>query len=129
MNKEKTYSVNDLSNLSLFEIIILQLLLQHSKSVVRHALYLEVNQFLQNEEFKKKKINSDITGSEASYYSFLRNQKMRSTSSFYNSLDNLNKLGFVTYVKNEKVKFNLSKKMKKPLKQLKKYNNNYFAQA
>ena len=50
------FSITDVSNLSIVELIMLQILLRHGRPVVRHNLYNEVSQFLENE--KKKVANS-----------------------------------------------------------------------
>lgn len=102
--KENRFLINDFTNLSLLEVITLQLLQRHTKSVVRHTLYLEVNQFFETEEYKVKLSQGKISGSEAKYLEFLKEQKKISTSSFYNNLQNLESQGLLSFVKNKKGK-------------------------
>lgn len=59
-------------DISIVEMITLQILLRYSKPVIRYVLYIEVNQFLK----EKKKL---------------------STSSFYNNLANLERRGYVFF--------------------------------
>jgi DNA-binding PadR family transcriptional regulator len=86
-------------DLSLFEVTILELLQRHTKPVVRYSLYLEVNQYLQNEEYKAKFSGEDISKSEAEYLEFLKDHKRTSTSSFYNNLNNLESQKLISFVK------------------------------
>jgi len=102
--KENKFLINDFTNLSLLEVITLQMLQRHTKSVVRHTLYLEVNHFLETEEYKAKLAQGKISGSEAKYLEFLKEQKKISTSSFYNNLQNLESQGLLSFVKNKKGK-------------------------
>ncbi len=62
-------------DLSIVEIIALQILGRHTEPIIRHALLLEVNQFLNN------------------------NIKELSTSKFYNSLANLERKGLVIFTR------------------------------
>lgn len=62
-------------DLSIVELIALQILSKHTEPIIRHTLLIEVNQFL------KKKI------------------KELSTSSFYNSLTNLERIGLITFTR------------------------------
>ncbi|MCJ7688902.1 MAG: hypothetical protein MUO60_06240 [Clostridiaceae bacterium] len=92
-----TYSIADFIDLSLVEILTLELLLRHSEPVVRHTLFIEISQFLQSEKtcldlIDSKKLNS----SEKRYFQFLKKQKKFSPSSFYNNLKNLEDRGLIT---------------------------------
>jgi len=55
-NENKTpidsFSIRDIVNLSIVDIIMLQLLLKHTKPVVRHILYNEISHFLFKEKQK-----------------------------------------------------------------------------
>jgi len=92
-----SYSIADFIDLSLVEVLTLQLLLRHSEPVVRHTLYLEVSQFLQGESSSIDSIDSKkLSSGEKKYLQFLKNKKTLSTSSFYNNLSNLEKRGLIT---------------------------------
>lgn len=91
-------------DLSLFEVTILELLQRHTGPVVRYSLYLEVNQYLQNEEYKQKYSNGEISKSEIEYLEFLRDHKNTSTSSFYNDLNNLESKDLISFLKGGKGK-------------------------
>jgi len=100
-----TFSFSDFVDLSLIEILTLQFLLRHSEPVVRHTLYLEVNQFLQSEETTSEVLEKEnLAGSKSMYSTLLKNKSQLSTSSFYNSLKNLEKKGLVDYKLNKKGK-------------------------
>jgi len=62
-------------DLSIVELIALQILSRHTEPIIRHTLLIEVNQFLK------------------------KNIKELSTSSFYNSLTNLERKGLITYTR------------------------------
>ena len=93
------FSITDVSNLSIVELIMLQILLRHGRPVVRHNLYNEVSQFLENE--KKKVANSidfkDHSPSGQKFFKFIQSKKKFSSSSLYYSLDNLEKKGLVKF--------------------------------
>lgn len=91
------YSIANFIDLSLVEVLTLQLLLRHSEPVVRHTLYLEVSQFLQSESTSPYSIDSrKLSSNEKKYLQFLKKRKSLSTSSFYNNLSNLEKRGLIT---------------------------------
>ncbi len=102
------FSITDVSNLSIVELIMLQILLRHGRPVVRHNLYNEVSQFLENE--KKKVANSidfkDLSPSGQKFFKFIQSKKKFSSSSLYYSLDNLEKKGLVKFnrIDKERVK-------------------------
>ena len=62
-------------DLSIVELIALQLLSRHTEPIIRHTLLIEVNQFLK------------------------KSTKELSTSSFYNSLTNLERQGLITFTR------------------------------
>ena len=99
MSPIEGFSISDVSNLSIVELIMLQILLRHGRPVIRHNLYNEVSQFLKSE--KKKVANSinfkHLTPSGQKFYKFLQSKKKFSSSSLYYSLDNLEKKGLVKY--------------------------------
>ncbi len=99
------YSIADFIDLSLVEVLTLQLLLRHTEPIVRHTLYLEVTQFLQSERISLNALDSpNLSSSEKLYLQFLRNRKKLSTSSFYNNLKNLEKMGLISCMYNAKGK-------------------------
>jgi len=109
-NENKTpidsFSIKDIVNLSLIDMIMLQLLLKHTKPVVRHILYNEISHFLTRE--KQKVVSStdfsDVPAGAEKFQKFLQTNRKFSSSSLYYSLDNLEKKGLV--------KFNYDKKDK-----------------
>ena len=109
-NENKTpmdsFSIKDIVNLSIVDMVMLQLLLKHTKPVVRHILYNEISQFLSKEKQKVAESTdfSDIPAGAEKFQKFLQTNKKFSSSSLYYSLDNLEKKGLV--------KFNYDKKNK-----------------
>ena len=99
-----SFSIKDIVNLSIVDMIMLQLLLKHTKPVVRHNLYNEISQFLTMEKEKVEELTNfnDIPAGAAKFKKFLKTNKKFSSSSLYYSLDNLEKKGLV--------KFNYDKK-------------------
>ena len=91
------YSIADFINLSLVEILTLELLLRHSEPVVRHTLFLEVSQFLESEQTSLDSIDrKKLDPSEKRYLQFLQKKERKfSTSSFYNNLKNLEIRGLI----------------------------------
>lgn len=95
---EDRYTISNFSNLSLIEIITLLILLRDSKPIVRHSLYLQINEFLESEKFKIKIDDyTNLSKSEQMILTFLRNKRNLSTSSFYNNLKNLEKMGLISF--------------------------------
>jgi predicted transcriptional regulator len=92
-----TISIKHIVNLSIVDMIMLQLLLKHEKPVVRHILYNEISHFLTREKQKvAKSIKFDKRSPGAKEFKDLLIQdKKFSTSSFYNSLKNLEAKGLV----------------------------------
>ena len=99
------YSIADFIDLSLVEILTLELLLRHSDPVVRHTLFLEVKQFLESEKTSLDPVDLKKLGSkEKQFFQFLGNHNKISTSSFYNNLKNLEDRGLITSNLNAKGK-------------------------
>jgi len=96
-------SIKHIVNLSIVDMIMLQLLLKHEKPVVRHILYNEITQFLTRETqkvVKSIKFDHNSPGSKE-FKTLLEKDKKFSTSSFYNSLKNLEAKGLVKSNKDE----------------------------
>ncbi len=99
------YSIADFIDLSLVEILTLELLLRHSEPVVRHTLFLEVTQFLESEQTSLDSIDKKkLDPSEKRYFQFLQKGRKFSTSSFYNNLKNLEDRGLIKSNLNDKKK-------------------------
>jgi len=99
-------SIKHIVNLSIVDMLMLQLLLKHEKPVVRHILYNEISQFLTREKqkvVKSIKFDKSSPGAEE-FKKLLEKDKKFSTSSFYNSLKNLEGKGLVKSNKNERDK-------------------------
>jgi len=95
----ESISIKDIANLSIVDMVMLQLLLKHEKPVVRHTLYNEISQFLTREKqkvAKSTKFNKDTAGA-TEFQDFLDKNKPFSSSSLYYSLDNLESQGLVKY--------------------------------
>jgi len=107
-NEDKTpidsFSIKDIVNLSIVDMVMLQLLMKHTKPVVRHNLYNEISQFLTKEKQKVAEITNfnDVPAGSKKFKNFIQTNKIFSSSSLYYSLDNLEKKGLV--------KFNYDKK-------------------
>ena len=99
-------SIKHVVNLSIVDMIMLQLLLKHDKPVVRHLLYNEISQFLTREKQKVAKSIKFNFGSPGSkkFKNLIEKDKKFSTSSFYNSLKNLEGKGLVKSNKDERDK-------------------------
>ena len=99
------HSVSEFSDLSIAEIIALEFLARYSKPIVRHTLYTEVKQlieFKENSPFLKEKKKYD--GTAEKFFDNVKDKKKLSTSSFYNSLTNLEQRGLITMDSNSKGK-------------------------
>ena len=91
ISASKNIKIGDFANLSIVEILTLQRLLQHQKPVVRYILYQEVNQLIHPERLKYSSAEEILSNS-------LKEEKADlSTSSFYNSLNTLEKRGLVAF--------------------------------
>ena len=96
-------SIKHIANLSIVDILMLQLLLKHEKPIVRHILYNEISQFLSRERKKVAKgikIGDETSGAEE-FYEWLKQPTRFSSSSLYYSLDNLESKGLVKYNRDE----------------------------
>jgi len=103
---KETISIKYIVNLSIVDMIMLQLLLKHEKPIVRHTLYNEISQFLTREKKKvvqSVKFENDTPGA-TEFKDLLENDKKLSSSSFYNSLKNLENKGLVKSNKDDKDK-------------------------
>lgn len=99
-------SIKNIVNLSIVDMIMLQLLLRHEKPIVRHILYNEISQFLTREKqnvVKSIKFDNRSPGAKE-FKELLQKDKPFSTSSFYNSLKNLETKGLVKSNKDERDK-------------------------
>ena len=95
----KSISIKDIVNLSIVDMVMLQLLSKHEKPVVRHILYNEISQFLTREKqrvAKSTKFNIESDGGKK-FQGFLQTNKKFSSSSLYYSLDNLESKGLVKF--------------------------------
>ena len=109
-NENKTpldsFSIKDIVNLSIVDMVMLQLLLKRTKPVVRHNLYHEISNFLTREKQKVFTSTdfSDLPDGAEKFKNFLQssNGKKFSSSSLYYSLDNLEKKGLVKFNYDEK---------------------------
>lgn len=94
--------IGDFFDLSIVEVITLQLLLRYPEPFIRHTLYLEVKSLLMR---KQKELNdldkSKLSVQEKKYYTYLKEKKNLSTSSFYNNLSNLEERGLVSFTLKE----------------------------
>jgi len=99
----ESISIKDISNLSIIDMVMLQLLLKHDKPIVRHILYNEILRFLTKE---KQKVVSSTSFNEApagakEFQKYLKKPNKFSSSSLYYSLDNLESYGLVKYNRDE----------------------------
>jgi len=99
-----SFSIKDIVNLSIVDMIMLQLLMKHTQPVVRHNLYNEISQFLTKEKEKVVELTNfnDVPAGAQKFEKFLKTNKKFSSSSLYYSLNNLEEKGLV--------KFNYDKK-------------------
>jgi Fe2+ or Zn2+ uptake regulation protein len=96
-------SIKHIANLSIVDMVMLQLLQKHEKPVVRHILYNEISQFLTRERKKvasSVKVNTKASGVKE-FYSWLKEPTKFSSSSLYYSLDQLESKGLVKYNRDE----------------------------
>ncbi|MHA2006031.1 MAG: hypothetical protein ACXABO_00855 [Promethearchaeota archaeon] len=92
-------TIKSIGNLSIVELLMLQRLLRHGRPVVRHVLYNEISRFLQAEQTRvAASINlTDLPENAQKFTKFLKSKKKFSSSSFYNSLVNLQNKGLVKF--------------------------------
>jgi DNA-binding PadR family transcriptional regulator len=94
-------------DLSMVEIISLDALIRYGGPIVRHSLYVIVNEYIKNERISLSKIRKEILPKyEKKFYNYLdvkytKNSDL-STSSFYNNLKALEERGFIKFNRNEK---------------------------
>ncbi|MFX1366574.1 MAG: hypothetical protein ACFFCE_01215 [Promethearchaeota archaeon] len=101
----KNLEIGNFADLSITEIITLQILLQHLEPIVRHTLYLEVNQYIQHKKkFVLSKIDNNFSKTDQLLFESLKKPTDLSTSSFYNSLSTLEKKGLLAFKRNKKGK-------------------------
>lgn len=98
------YLGGDLSNLSIVQIITMQILLKYPHPLVRYSLYAHINQFLKKKDHPNIEGYGNLPKAEQNFYSFLQKKKELSTSSFYNNLSNLEKKRLVEFNLNKKGK-------------------------
>ena len=105
-----TFSIVDFIDLSIIELLTLEFLIRYGRPIVRHILYNQITNFLLRESAKLDNLEKmGLSNSELKYFNFLkakkeRKKKILSTSSFYNSLSNLEKKGLIKFNKNERNK-------------------------
>jgi SAM-dependent methyltransferase len=92
---ESFIRIGDLKGLSIVDIITLQLLLSHKEPIVRHVLYLEVNKYIRQEEKSLEMIK--LSEPERLFYESIEEKRDLSTASFYNNLENLERLGLINF--------------------------------
>jgi DNA-binding PadR family transcriptional regulator len=99
--------IGNLIDLSLVEIITLNVLIEYGKPIVRYTLYEIVNQFIQSNKLNTTKLeNTKLKKYERKFFSYLQKKEQNnsnlSTSSFYNNLSNLEERGLVEFHLNHK---------------------------
>jgi Fe2+ or Zn2+ uptake regulation protein len=96
-------SIKHIANLSIVDMVMLQLLQKHEKPVIRHILYNEISQFLTQERKKvAKSIKTNVKAAGAEeFYNWLEEPTRFSSSSLYYSLDQLESKGLVKYNRDE----------------------------
>ncbi len=95
----ESISIKHIANLSIVDMVMLQLLLKHEKPIVRHILYNEIRQFLTRERkkvVKAIKFDNETAGA-IEFQNWLQEPTRFSSSSLYYSLDNLESKGLVKY--------------------------------
>ncbi len=97
------HDISDFADLSFTELIILEFLARYQKPVVRHTLFSEVKEFI---EFKEQTVikleNKNSNDQNKKFYDNIEQKRIFSTSSFYNSLLNLESKGLLIFHQNEK---------------------------
>jgi DNA-binding PadR family transcriptional regulator len=96
-------------DLNMLEIITLDQLLRFGKPVVRHSLYVIINEYLKNKKINitATLLSNNLPNCEKKFLKELKNKNHNSnisTSSFYNNLNNLEKKGFIKFNEDEKGK-------------------------
>lgn len=98
------YKIQEFADLSILELVTLQLLSRHQEPIVRHSLFLEVQQFFQKDQNNNHKANLSVSDNEQKFITFTQNRNPISTSSFYNNLNNLAKKGLLSFKDNGNVR-------------------------
>ncbi len=97
------HDISDFADLSFIELIILEFLARYQKPVVRHTLFSEVKEFIEfKEQFIIKLENKNSNEQNKKFYDNIEQKRIFSTSSFYNSLLNLESKGLLKFHQNEK---------------------------
>ncbi|MFX1567564.1 MAG: hypothetical protein ACFFCV_04260 [Promethearchaeota archaeon] len=100
----KDLSIGDIANLSMLQIIILQILKQYKKPIIRHTLYQEIKDFISG--IKRNQVGTQELFAE----SFQKKKISRlSTSTFYSNLNFLEQQGFLAFNRNKKGKIDTVK--------------------
>jgi len=97
LNDKFNYKIQEFADLSILELVTLQLLSRHQEPIVRHSLFLEVQQFFLKDQNNNLKANIGVSESEQKFITFTQNRNPISTSSFYNNLNNLVKKGLLSF--------------------------------
>ncbi|MBN1801013.1 MAG: hypothetical protein JW891_05860 [Candidatus Lokiarchaeota archaeon] len=101
------YGISDFADLSIAEVIILEFLARYTNSVIRHELFTQVRQFIEyQEDFTPLRRLNKESEEKRKFYNYVQKSKTYGTSSFYNSLKNLEKRGLL--------KFNHEENKKRP---------------
>ncbi|TFF89241.1 MAG: hypothetical protein EU549_01280 [Promethearchaeota archaeon] len=118
MEKNKNTIIEDIANafslthmmdLSVVELLILELLIRHAEPVKRYILYEELNEFLKQDRIKIK-INSikNLSTEKKNFLNYIKKKKkspyLLSKGSFYYSLNSLEERGFLKFNQDSKGK-------------------------
>ncbi len=91
------YDIQNFADLSVLELITLQLLSRHKDPIVRYSLFLEVQRFFQKDRDIDLIADTNVSSSEQKFRIFTQDRNPISTSSFYNNLKNLEKKGLLSF--------------------------------
>ncbi|TFF89240.1 MAG: hypothetical protein EU549_01275 [Promethearchaeota archaeon] len=114
-NREYDSKVHEFINLihfmdlNIIELLILELLIRHEEPIIRYTLYYELDEYLETfkKEFsfsKPKKLSKEEKKLKEYNRKLLAKSNLLAPSSFYNSLNNLEKRGFIRYYYDKKGK-------------------------
>ena len=104
LNDKFNYKIQEFADLSILELVTLQLLSRHQEPIVRHSLFLEVQQFFLTDQNNNHKADKSVSDSEQKFSNFTQNRNPISTSSFYNNLNNLAKKGLLSFKDNGNIR-------------------------
>jgi len=97
------HEISDFADLSIAELIALEFLARYTNPIVRHTLYTEVNQFIEYKEdippLKDMEVSKDFQ-KKFDYYIKSNNNPI-STSTFYSSLSNFERMGLLQFKMNK----------------------------